>query len=219
MGINDKNLEMLEGVFKRYPISSVLELGAQNFYQNYGPVRYGMYASNYYRLKGVQEYQCIDLNGENGAIALDLSVPHTLPKFDMVTDFGTSEHVAAFVREEEVLAVDPTNDTWKNSPNHVAGMEALYNCWTTKYNAARILIASANPATGHWPKHGHFYYTTEFYRVLASLTGMTPVFIGEHYALGNTKDGKEVSCVLNVRGSHWISLQEFAKAFEHIYPE
>jgi hypothetical protein len=90
MGINDKNLEMLEGVFKRYPITTVLELGAQNFYQNYGPVRYGTYASNYYRLKGVQDYQCIDLNGENGAIALDLSVPHTLPKFDMVTDFGTS---------------------------------------------------------------------------------------------------------------------------------
>jgi len=218
MGINDKNLEMLEGVFKRYPISSVLELGAQNFYQNYGPVRYGTYADNYYRIKGVQDYKCIDLNGENGALPLDLSIPHALPKFDMVTDFGTSEHVAVFTPEEESLAVDMKNDTWKNSPVHLTGMEALYNCWTTKYNAARILIVSANPATGHWPKHGHFYYTTDFYRVLASLTGMTPVYIGEHYAMGDYVTGKEVCCVLNVRGSHWISLQEFAKAFEHIYP-
>ncbi len=47
---------------------------------------------------------------------------------------------------------------------------------------------------------------------------MTPVYIGEHYAMGNYEIGKEVCCVLNVRGSHWISLEEFSKAFEHIYP-
>lgn len=219
MGINDKNLEILEGAFARYPITSVLELGAQNFYQNYGPVRYGTYASSYYMIKGVQEYKCIDLNGENNAIRLDLSIPHVLPKFDMVTDFGTSEHIGMFTKEDESRDVDLKNDTWKNSPNHVAGMEALYNCWTTKYNAAKVLIVSANPATGHWPGHGHFYYTIDFYKVLASLTGMTLVYIGEHYPMGNVKDGKEVCCVLNVRGSHWISLEDFAKAFEHIYPQ
>jgi hypothetical protein len=218
MGINDKNFEMLEGIFERYPITTVLELGAQNFYQSYKNVRYGSYASEYYKSKGVQEYQCIDLNGENNALRLDLSIPHILRKFDMVTDFGTSEHVGAFTREQEELATDKKNDTWKNSPDHLAGIQALYNCWTTKYNASRILIASANPATGHWPAHGHFYYTPEFYKVLASLTGMTPVYIGEHYAMGNYESGKEVCCVLNVRGSHWISLEEFSKAFEHIYP-
>jgi hypothetical protein len=218
MGIHDRSLEMLEWVFSRYPIESVLELGAQNFYQNYKTVYYGSYADQYYKLKGVTTYTCVDLNRENGAIPADLSVPQVLPKADIVTDFGTSEHVAAFTAEEEGNATDEKNDTWKKSEEHVAGMTALYNCWTTKYNSARNLIISSNPATGNWPGHGHFYYTPRFYEVLSQLTGMTIVLLEEPYAMGNYKDGKEISCVLNVRGSHWITLNEFAKAFEHIYP-
>jgi hypothetical protein len=218
MGINDKNLEALEWALTRYPIWSVLELGAQIFYQNYESVKYGAYADRYYRLKQINIYRCIDLNGENGAISLDLSIPHILPKHNLVTDFGTSEHIAAYTQEEEAAANDVTNDTWKHSTGHAIGLEAFYNCWTTKYNASNLLIVSSNPATGHWPGHGHFYYTMKFYEVLCRLTDMRPVLLKEHYAMMNYTDGKEICCVLDVRGSHWISFDEFKVACEHIHP-
>jgi hypothetical protein len=219
MGINDKNLEMLEWVFAHYRIRSVRELGAQNLYQTYRTAPYGCYADRYYKLKGVESYECIDLNKENGAIPLDLSIPHTLPAVDMVTDFGTSEHVAGYTADDESALVKDSNTTWKDSEAHVAGCEAFYNCWTTKYNASRMLLVGANPATRHWKRHGHFYYTPEFYHVLCGLTGMKAIRVGEHYAMGNILDGKEVHCVLDVRGSHWISLEEFRAAFAYIYAE
>lgn len=218
MGINDSGLRLLEWVFQRYPVKSVLDLGAQVFYQSYGTAIYGSYADTYYRLKGVERYRCIDLNGENGALRLDLSVPQQLEPSDLVTDFGTSEHVGAYTREDEVFAVDALNDTWVQSEGHRAGIEALYNCWTTKYTSSSLLIVSANPATGHWKDHGHFYYTKTFYDVLCELTGMKVCILDELYAMGNTTSGKEICCVLDVRGSHWISLAEFTKAFEHIFP-
>jgi hypothetical protein len=219
MGINDKNLLTLEWIFDRYAIVSVLELGAQTFYQNYKSVAYGSYASEYYKLKDVEYYKCIDLNGENNAVNVDLSIPQNLGKFNMVTDFGTSEHIAGFTEEAEQQTEFDGNNTWKHSEHHTAGIEAFYNCWTTKYNASNLLIVSSNPATGHWKGHGHFYYTIQFYERLCELTGMRPIILEEHYAMGNYIDGKEICCALDVRGSHWVSLDEFKSAFKYIRNE
>ena len=53
-------------------------------------------SSHFYRMLGVEEYACIDLNEGHGAIPLDLNLPledtslHN--RFDMVTDFGMNEH-------------------------------------------------------------------------------------------------------------------------------
>jgi hypothetical protein len=219
MGINDKNFETLEWIFKHYPVKTVLELGAQTFYHNYQTAKYGDYADQYYKVKGVESYSCIDLNGENNCLNLDLSVTQLLPMVDMVTDFGTSEHIAGYDLEDEDKTGFDGNNTWKHSSNHIAGLEAFYNCWTTKYNASKMLIVSSNPATGHWKGHGHFYYTKRFYEALCDLTGMRPVVLEEHFAMGNYIDGKEVCCVLDVRGSKWISLDEFKSTFEYIYKE
>jgi hypothetical protein len=216
MGINDMNLRTLEWLFQHYNIKSVLELGAQNFYQNYKSIVSGVYATEYYKLKGVETYTCIDLNNENGAIDLDLSLPHEIGKFDMVTDFGTSEHIAGYKPEDESNIEYDGNNTWKHSSTHLAGLEAFYNCWTTKYNNSKLLIVSSNPATGHWKGHGNFYYTKEFYDRLAELTDMKIVMLDEHFAMGNYIDGKEVCCVLNVRNSHWITIDEFKSAFTYI---
>jgi hypothetical protein len=219
MGINDMNLKTLEWIFPRYSIVSVLELGAQTFYQNYQTVKYGSYASEYYKLKDVEYYKCIDLNGENNAVNVDLSIPQELGKYNMVTDFGTSEHIAGYTEEEEQQTEFDGNNTWKHSDNHTAGIEAFYNCWTTKYNASNMLIVSSNPATGHWKGHGHFYYTKQFYERLCELTGMRPIILEEHFAMGNYVDGKEICCALDVRGSHWVSLDEFKSAFKYIRNE
>lgn len=216
MGINDMNLKTLEWIFKNYPIETVLELGAQTFYQNYKTAKYGEYADVYYKLKGVKQYTCIDLNGENDALKMDLSRVQHAPMCDLVTDFGTSEHIAGYDLDDDTKTGFDGNNTWKGLDDHVAGLEAFYNCWTTKYLASKYLIVSSNPATGHWKGHGHFYYTKQFYETLCELTGMRSVLLEEHFAMGNYTDGKEVCCVLDVRGSHWISMEEFAKAFAHI---
>ena len=51
----------------------------------------------FYELLGVEEYSCIDLGGEHGAIPHDLNMPledHQLyGRYDLVTDHGTNEHV------------------------------------------------------------------------------------------------------------------------------
>lgn len=213
------NLKTLEWIFKHYKITSVLELGAQNFYQNYETVTYGSYANKYYDLKGVQKYVCIDLNNENNSLNLDLSVVQNVGKFDMVTDFGTSEHIAGYDFDDEVKTGFDGNNTWKNSLDHTLGLEAFFNCWTTKYNSSSMLIVSSNPATGHWKGHGHFYYTKQFYERLCELTGMRPIVLEEHYAMGNYIDGMEICCVLDIRGSHWIDIDEFKSAFQYIKNE
>lgn len=198
MGINDKSFQLLEWYFNTFPLSrTVLELGAQNFYQSYGRVPYGCYADQYYKAKGVTRYECIDLNGENYAMILDLSKPiDSLPTYDLVTDFGTQEHISS-----------------------VMNVEDLYNCWTTKYNASSRHIISVNPKTGNWPKHGAYFFTMEFYRVLSRLTGLRVVRLEEHFAMGNSVDGWEVLCVFEkTPSSHWITLDEFQEAFEELKP-
>lgn len=195
MGIHDKTLEILEELFQQYGISSVLELGSQNFYQNHKEVHYGCYADVYYKSKGVREYQCVDINGENHARVLDLSKPNAyFGSFDLLTDFGTCEHISSY------------------------DVNALYNCWKLKFDASHKLIVSANPATGHWQGHGAFYFTPEFYTELARLTDMKIITLREHYAMHNYESGKEVCCVYEkTPTSHWISLEHFKQAFHYVH--
>ena len=213
------NFKTLEWIFSKYPIQSVLELGAQIFYHNHKQAKYGDYADKYYQLKGVTDYRCIDLNGENNALNLNLSIPNYLDMADMVTDFGTIEHIAGYDLDDANKTEFDGNNTWKGQEEHCSGLEAFYNCWTTKYITSKLLIVSSNPATGHWKGHGHFYHTKKFYEVLCELTGMKPVLLEEHYAMGNYVDGKEICCVLDIRGSHWISLDEFKTSFQYIHKE
>jgi hypothetical protein len=199
MGINDKCFQALEWYFNTFPMtSSVLELGAQNFYQNFDAVKYGCYADQYYKLKGIRRYDCIDLNGENYAKVWDLSTPIDIAEtFDIVTDFGTQNQIS------------PTFDC-----------ESLYNCWTLKYDAASRHILNVNPKTGHWPGHGTYYFTTDFYRALAETTGLRIVRLEEHFAMGNSKDGWEVLCLLEkTPKSTWIDLDTFEEVFAELRPE
>jgi hypothetical protein len=192
MGLHDTSLALLEWLFSTATITSVLELGAQNFYQNWGSVKYGMYADAYYKAKGVTTYECIDTNGENHAKVWDLSKPIApFGVYDLVTDLGTQEHIDA-----------------------TGSMMSLYNCWATKYFASSRFIVSANPKTGHWPKHGAYFFTPKFYEVLADLTQMKVVRLGDQVCMGNDVDGVEVACVLEkTSASRWISPDEFATAF------
>ena len=53
-------------------------------------------AKPFYALLGITRYACVDLNGQHGAIPLDLNCPledrSLYGRFDLVTDYGCAEH-------------------------------------------------------------------------------------------------------------------------------
>lgn len=157
---------------------SVCELGAQNIYDGQYPN--GTYADVFYQSIGFNKYVCIDLNGENHARVLDLSLPINLYEtFDLVTDFGTGEHVSL-------------------PEAHGFSWEAAFNLWWNKHMLARTggVIISENPLTGNWPGHGVIYHTQEFYTEFAKITGYKILELGLHPAMGNEIDGWNVYCVM-----------------------
>lgn len=114
---------------------TVLELGAKQ--------RMGRSYREFYEQHGCR-YTSVDLNGTYGALALDLCQPLNLGQFDLVTNFGTSEHV----------------------PDQGA-------CWRNVHDACKPggYVISATPQPGHWPKHGRYYPTEAWYLRLAELNG------------------------------------------------
>ena len=54
-------------------------------------------ARNFYEMLGIEKYICVDINGDHGAIKLDLNYPledkSFYNQFDLVTDHGCNEHV------------------------------------------------------------------------------------------------------------------------------
>jgi len=99
------------------------------------------------------DHTSIDMNAKNGAIPLDLRKPLNLGTFDMVTNFGTTEHV---------------------SPGNIAGQTA---CWKNICEAMHVgsVLVSATPAPGapRWMTHGCWYPEKLFFRGLASHNCMT----------------------------------------------
>ena len=187
MGITDFSLIILNKYVKTN--DKVLELGAQNLYAS--EFEGSPYADLYYKKKQC-EYTCLDLNEENNALNLDLATKLSLDKYNVVTDFGTSEHVG----------INGKHDA-----------KAFYNCWLNKHNACEVggLIISENPKTGNWPGHGFNYVTENFYRKLAEYNGYEILEIGEHPAMNNIENGWNIYCVLRKTQDKFMTLTNFKK--------
>lgn len=99
-------------------------------------------AKNYFESLGII-HTSIDLDGLNGSIQLDLTVPLTefYGKYDIVTNFGTSEHV----RDQF--------ECFKN---------IHYFCKNDG-----VMVHSV-PLPGHWPKHCKYHYPLAFFVDLAA---------------------------------------------------
>ena len=128
MGITDFSVDILNRAIESKKPESVMELGAQNLYNQ--PKLPAPYAHEFYEPKGIK-YNCIDMCKENGALDIDLSKPVKVEAtHDLVTDFGTSEHVS-------------------KAGKHA--IEAYYNCWKAKHdllNEGGTMI-NENPKTGN----------------------------------------------------------------------
>jgi hypothetical protein len=93
----------------------------------------------------------VDTNGKDGSLPLDLREPLNLGTFDMVTNFGTSEHV---------------------SVTDYQGQEA---CWLNIVDAchAGSILISVTPNKNYpgWHNHGRWYPDERFYEELAKCNG------------------------------------------------
>lgn len=124
------------------PVKSMLELGNKKN-------KKGVYKRSF-EIAGI-DHTSVDWNGLNGALKLDLQTPvyKELGLFDVITNFGTTEHV-----------------------------ESQYPVWENIHNMLRVggLFVSTTPSNdGSWWKgnrpHGMWYPTKEFYKEFANLNG------------------------------------------------
>lgn len=183
MGYTNKSIELVN----RYlgEIKTVCDLGAQNNYSQILSV--APYMSEWYKAKGITDYMAIDLSGENDSKKWDLSEPvKTSKKFDLVADFGTSEHV-----------------------------KDLYQCMANVNKLCKVggLMIHENPKVGNWPKHGFHYRDQDFYYQLAEINGYQLEQIEEHPAMGNTTDGWNVIAVMRKTKEGFISREQFPKSY------
>jgi hypothetical protein len=221
MGITAHSIQLIEKALVHNPsIKSVIELGSQNLYT--GNEVDPPFASTWYKARGIK-YESIDMAGDNGAMRLDLSKPISLKKsFDLVTDFGTSEHV---VRMQDYESVEfhsgYINSIYPKGEVKISDIETgFYNCMKNKHNllAKGGICVSENPLTGSWPGHGYSYYTEEFYTELCRLMGYQLLEVGKDAAMGNTKDGWNVYCLYKkVTNSEFLSEAEFYDVKKFIF--
>ncbi len=98
-----------------------------------------------------------DLNGQHGAIRVDLSKPIRNPEwlgaFDIVTNSGTSEHVEPFRSQYECFM-------------------NIHNCLRQGGIAVHIVPDIVElEQRGRWKNHCSYYYSHEFFALLAELNG------------------------------------------------
>lgn len=193
MGVTAHSIKLIEKALSLITVTEVMELGSQNLFdKNYGENKKhdglhcnNPYASEYYRSKGIK-YNCIDLNGENGALQYQLEEPvkHD-KKYMLVTDFGTGEHV-----------------------------RNVYNVFKTIHDLLEEggVCVRENPKTGSWLGHGFNYMTTDIYTKLAQLQGYKIIDLHEHAAMGNVTDGWNVCCIYQKTNEfNFMSEETFAQ--------
>ena len=166
MGITQNSVDRLGRHNFLRPLK-MLELGAQNMYDN---SNYGAIAKAYFERIGI-DHTSWDLIPHQGAMKVDLREQLTIfEQYDVVTDFGTSEHVDG----------------------------DYYQVHKNIHNLCKVggYIIHENPKTGHWPGHGCNYIDTQFYQSLAEMCGYKILELTEHNAMGNEIDGCNVCVVL-----------------------
>jgi hypothetical protein len=189
MGTTSKTLSVIEPLIRELNIKSVCDLGAQNLYTDEiirtNPDKYP-YASEWYIARGI-EYLSIDLNGENESKKWDLDKPiRTKLTFDMVNDFGTSEHCHNY-------------------------FQVLKNIH--KLCKVGGIIVHENPEIGSWPGHGNNYVTEEFYHQFCAVTEYSLLQIERWPAMGNNKDGWNIIAVMQKRKEEFITEDQLPKYY------
>lgn len=178
--------------------SRMLELGNQQLFCH-PDIPHGSSAKPWFTELGVH-HTSVDINGCDGALKLDLSKPIHNPDwhcaFDILTDFGTSEHVGPSLKD-------------------------LFHCRENSHRWTRIggILLFMNPKTKSWPGHGHHYFTLLHYSRLALATGYEVLELSESEPFGSFRDGWQIHCALRKTSDRFVSLDDYvALCQETIFP-
>ena len=121
--------------------------------------------SFWYREKGCH-YVSVDINGQDGAMKIDVRNRFDLSKGEIVTNFGFSEHVTI------------QKPFWQNALAHLEVGGHFVN---------------AVPQPNQWLNHGYSYWHPE-YKFFLRLAYLNALTIEDHYAYGN--EGKRLWAVV-----------------------
>ena len=210
MGITTFSFDLLKRTKLRHlDLKSVCELGSQNDYTV--GAENPPFANELYKRLGFNEYTCIDLAGDNNAIEYDLSkyLNHST-KYDLVTDFGTSEHIVlsdGYIKTS--FNGGNINSVYPMVVENI--QQGYYNCWLNKHNLLKEggLMINENPLTGNWPEHGYSYLGENFYNELCKIADYEIIEQGTHAAMGNTENGWNIWAVLKKTGDKFPNFDEF----------
>ncbi len=121
------------------PLKSIKMCELGNQYLIDGPFKT---SKEYFNSIGIGEHISLDINGKDGAIRKDLSLPvnQWFGYFDVLTNCGTAEHV-------------------KNQ----------YQLFKNIHEMVRVggLIYHALPKIGYWENHCQFHYSSDFIKCLS----------------------------------------------------
>jgi len=130
-------------------------------------------AKNYLLSKGVSEHVSLDLNGKDGALKCNLAQPIDQGKnhFDMVTNYGTSEHVSD-----------------------------QYFVFLNIHNFCRPggVMVHAVPLVGTCPRHCQYRYDESFFKNLSSDLGYRMVLLELRKRVPYKEGHKKVTLVCSV---------------------
>ena len=180
---------MLSKINKRVPFS-MLELGNQWLKP------FGGSSKKYFDKIGIS-HTSIDIDGNDLALKLDLT--QELGKafgsrYDLITDFGTAEHV----KEE--------------------GSNSQYICWKNMHDLCKEggVFIHVLPPLGFWKDHAdcHFWYTEEFFKALAELNDYKIIELyrrGMERAQKPTDSPKMICIMAKTNSNEFVSKQEFDK--------
>lgn len=144
MGFNRIYYEEMKNLNLDFFNKKFLELGDQEVHDlSIGQIGSKLRKSlHFLNLIKKESYKVYDLHDVIGVTKFDLSIIHeNLEKFDIITNFGTTEHV-----ELE---------------------DGQYNCWLNIHNMLNIdgVILSIVPCDNDmWPEHCRYYYTENFFK-------------------------------------------------------
>jgi hypothetical protein len=187
LGITQQSLDRLNRYNCLQPGTMMLELGAQNLYDN---AYYGQIAKDVFTSIEVKHFS-IDIIPHQGAVACDLREPFDydfIEMYGVVTNFGTLEHVDGSIYQ----ALRNIHDA----------------CWVDG------LMIHENPKTGNWPEHCPHYFTMDFWKELARVCQYDILEITEEAAMSNFESGWNICAVLRkTLDSMFISEKDFNKIY------
>jgi len=141
--------------------------------------------------QGAREHISIDMNGRNGALRMDLSkrINKWHNYFDMVTNYGTAEHVN----------------------------NGIYICFLNIHNFVKKhgVMVHAGPPAGCCPWHSPYHYEPWFFSKLAEIAGYRHVMSEVRVVAGRTKDQPEkdrslvCSVLIKEEDTPFISKKDF----------